>query len=142
MKVEQILQQKGATVYTVNADATLQDAVGTLNKFNIGALVVTEIGGKVVGILSERDIVRRLSAPGGNALSLKVRACMTPNPVTCGLGESVDSMLSTMTERRIRHLPIMADGVLVGLVSIGDVVKQKIELTEREAAELRDYIAS
>ncbi len=141
MKVEHILQAKGRDVYSIQAAATIAEAVAILSDKNIGALIVKD-GVVVVGILSERDIVRHLKRDGADGLHQYVRAYMTPNPVSCGPDHELDEVLGLMTKRRIRHLPVMRDGALLGMVSIGDVVKRKIELTEQEAAALKQYIAS
>lgn len=141
MKVEQILQSKGAQVYSVTGDQTLSEAVQVLHDRNIGAVIV-KAGNQVAGILSERDIVRQLRKGGVAALRESVKSCMTTEIVSCRLDTSLDELMSEMTERRIRHIPVIEDGALVGIVSIGDVVKHKIETAEQEAAALRDYIAS
>lgn len=142
MKVEQILQSKGADVFAVNDGDTIAQAVSVLNEKNIGAVVVRGGGGSVVGILSERDIVRRLGAEGPGALQLRVADCMTPKPYTCSPEETLDDVMAQMTEKRIRHLPVTNGVDLVGVISIGDVVKRKIERAEQEAAALKEYIAS
>lgn len=142
MKVQQILHSKGVEVFAVRETASISDAVAVLAEKNIGAVIVKSASGAVAGILSERDIVRKLKTDGAKALSAPVRECMTANVVSCSLDDSVDQLMSKMTERRIRHVPVIADGALVGLVSIGDVVKRKIEQSEREAAALREYITS
>ncbi|MBY0423546.1 MAG: CBS domain-containing protein [Parvularculaceae bacterium] len=141
MKVEHILQSKGRDVVTIAATAEVAEAVAVLSEKNIGAVVVKE-GAVVVGILSERDIVRRLKHDGADALVKIVRTYMTPNPVVCRPDHELDEILEIMTRRRVRHLPVMRDGVLLGMVSIGDVVKRKIEIAEEEARALKDYIAS
>lgn len=141
MKVESILQAKGRDVFSVQATATISDAVAILSDKNIGAVMVKD-GATVVGILSERDIVRRLKRDGAGALNQYVRAYMTANPVTCRPDHELDEILGLMTNKRIRHLPVMRDGALIGMVSIGDVVKCKIELAEREAQALKEYISS
>ncbi len=141
MKVEHILQTKGAQVYSVSGDATLSEAVQVLNDKNIGAVVVKS-GGTIAGILSERDIVRQLRKGGTAALQEAVKSCMTVDISTCSLETTLDELMSEMTVRRIRHVPVVENGALVGIVSIGDVVKRKIETAEQEAAALRDYIAS
>jgi CBS domain-containing protein len=141
MRVEHILQSKGAQVFSVSGDATLSEAVQMLNDKNIGAVVVKS-GEKVMGILSERDIVRQLKKGGVAALQEKVKTCMTVDISTCGLDTTLDELMTEMTVRRIRHIPVVEAGSLVGIVSIGDVVKRKIENVEQEAAALRDYIAS
>lgn len=142
MKVEHILQAKGPDVFTVRDTATIAEAVGLLAEKNIGAVVVRNGSGGVAGILSERDIVRRLKSQGGDVLSAPVSSCMTANVITCAPGDSIDDLMAKMSQRRIRHLPVVEKGALVGLVSIGDVVKRKIEEAEHEAAALREYISS
>lgn len=141
MKVEQILADKGGAVFAVVDTDAIADAVSVLNDKNIGAVVVRNEKGGVVGILSERDIVRGLGKNGGDALGLKVRDCMTPDPFTCCPDDTVDTLMGQMTDKRIRHLPVIRDGDLIGVVSIGDVVKRKIEETEQEARVLKEYIA-
>jgi CBS domain-containing protein len=142
MKVEQILQVKGSAVFTVAVDASVAAAAAVLNAHNIGAVVAIHADGSLAGILSERDIVRRLSEGDAGVLKMRVSDCMTPDPITCGLEETSDQLMGRMTTHRVRHIPVLEGGALVGLVSIGDVVKCKIEETEQEAAALRDYIAS
>lgn len=142
MKVEHILQAKGSDVFTVRDTATIAEAVGLLAEKNIGAVVVKNGSGGVAGILSERDIVRRLKSQGADVLSARVSSCMTATVITCDPGDSIDDLMAKMSKRRIRHLPVVENGALVGLVSIGDVVKRKIEEAEQEAATLREYISS
>lgn len=142
MKVEHILQSKGADVFAVRQEDSIAAAVAILNEKNIGAVVVKGDGGKIVGILSERDIVRRLGKDGAEVMGMRVKDCMTGNPYTCSPDDSVDELMGKMTEKRIRHLPVSAGGRIVGVVSIGDVVKRKIEEIEREAAVLKEYISS
>lgn len=142
MKVEQILRTKGADVYAVRPGDSLAEAVGVLNEKNIGAVVVRDPSGKVVGILSERDVVRRLGKHGADAMALRVGDCMTADVHTCSPETSVDELMGMMTRKRIRHLPVTAGGKIVGVVSIGDVVKRKIEEAEQEAAALKEYISS
>ena len=140
MNVAKILETKGGNVVTVSAGASIADAIDLLNRHNIGALVAVDDAGRVAGILSERDIVRRLrSAP--TLLGQQVTAIMTPKPVTCTRDDSVDDVMQMMTGRHFRHMPVVEDGRLIGVISIGDVVKTKIEVTEGEAAALREYIA-
>ena len=142
MKVEQILKSKGADVFAVMETDSISDAVSVLNEKNIGAVVVRGNSGKVVGILSERDVVRRLGSKGGDALVMRVQECMTPDPFTCSSEATLDDVMSQMTHKRIRHLPVTNEGELVGVISIGDVVKRKIELAEQEAQALKEYISS
>jgi CBS domain-containing protein len=142
MQVDNILQSKGSTVYTVGADTRLGEAVHMLTTHNIGAVVVLGPAGDVIGILSERDIVRRLDGNPAKALELSVRECMTATVFTCTRQTTVAELMERMTQRRIRHIPIVEDGQLLGIVSIGDVVKRKIEETEQEALALREYISA
>jgi CBS domain-containing protein len=142
MKVVNILQSKGAEVFAVSEVDTIGDAVALLNDKNIGAVVVKDGAGAVSGILSERDIVRRLKSHGPAMLSAPVKDCMTRAPHTCKPDDTIDDLMGVMTEKRVRHLPVVNGGKLMGLVSIGDVVKRKIEEIEREAAELKQYISS
>lgn len=142
MLVENILQTKGGQVFSLSVDGTLADAVEALNAHNIGAIVITGENGAVVGILSERDIVRRLGSGQAAALSLPIAECMSRGVVTCTRDTSVADVMERMTRRRIRHMPVVEGETMVGIISIGDVVKRKIEETELEASALRDYIAS
>lgn len=141
MKVEQILQSKGVEVFAVSETSPVSDAVSMLNEKNIGAVVVKSSAGDAVGILSERDVVRKLGAEGAQTLQKPVSEFMTPNPFTCSPETTVDELMAEMTEKRIRHMPVVREGKMVGLVSIGDVVKRKIAETEQEAQALKEYIA-
>ncbi len=142
MKAEHILQSKGTDVFAVTDKDTIADAVSVLNSKNIGAVIVKDNAGAIVGILSERDIVRRLGEKGAAAMSMPVGDCMTANPFTCSPEASVDEMMAQMTQKRIRHLPVTNSGNIVGVISIGDVVKRKIEQAEKEAQALKEYIAT
>lgn len=142
MKVEEILNSKGTEIFSVSSDATVSAAVDVLGEKNIGAVIVNNPSGNVCGIFSERDVVRRLRTQGADLLQKPVSSCMTPNPFTCEKGTTLDALLATMTEKRIRHMPVVENGALVGVVSIGDIVKRKIETAEREAETLREYISS
>lgn len=142
MRISDILEEKGSQVFTLSEAATVSQAVDMLGENNIGVVVVTAPNGDVVGILSERDIVRRLREQGAAALASGLEKCMTRDPFTCSRETSVDEVMGAMSKRRIRHMPVVENGTLLGLVSIGDIVKRKIEQAEREAAALRDYIAS
>lgn len=142
MKVENILSAKGVEVFSVRQDASVSEAVSVLNDKNIGAVIVVNGDEDVVGILSERDVVRRLGSKGSAVMSMPVSECMTPSPYTCSPSSTIDELMEEMTDKRIRHLPVMNDGRIVGVVSIGDVVKRKIDLAEREAKALKDYISS
>ncbi len=141
MQVENILQSKGRTVTTVTSGSTIAQAVDLLNGKKIGAVVVVD-GGKVVGILSERDVVRHLGRDWTALASRPVSDVMTRAVVSVSRFASVADVMERMTEKRIRHMPIVENGELVGIVSIGDVVKRKIEETEQEAIALKEYIAS
>jgi CBS domain-containing protein len=142
MQVENILQSKGMTVHTVTTHAPISDAVRILNEHRIGAVVVLSDTGAVAGILSERDIVRHLGDDPAKLLKRAVREIMTTSVITCERQTAIAELMEQMTRFRIRHIPIVEGGELVGIVSIGDVVKRKIEETEQEAMALREYIAS
>ncbi len=141
MNVETILRTKGSGVATIRPDETVGAAVKELISRNIGALVVSENGETVEGIISERDIVHGLVDHGAALLSLKVAEMMTSRVVTCQLSDSVDQLMAEMTNRRIRHFPVVEDGRLRGIVSIGDVVKTRLDEVEYEAQSLRSFIA-
>jgi CBS domain-containing protein len=141
MQVENILQSKGRAVVTVTARATIAEAVDLLNTHRIGAVVVTD-GTRVAGILSERDVVRHLGTDWAALAGRPVSDVMTKAVVTAGPHSTVAELMEKMTARRIRHIPVVDQGELVGIVSIGDVVKRKIEETEQEATALKEYIAS
>ena len=141
MNVAKIIETKGGSVVTVSAKAAVSDAIDLLNRHNIGALVALDEDGNVAGILSERDIVRRLRSNADSLLKQSVSAIMTPKPVTCTREDSVDDVMQMMTGRHFRHMPVVEHNKLIGVISIGDVVKTKIEVTEGEAAALREYIA-
>jgi len=134
MKVSDILHEKGGTVFTVTRADTVSKAVDILGEHNIGVVVVTGDVGEVCGVLSERDIVRRMRESGASALEGAVGKCMTPDPFTCDLEATVDELMGIMTEKHIRHMPVVDAGKLVGMISIGDLVKRKIEQAEREAS--------
>ncbi len=138
----QIMGARGAEVATVAPDESLRVAASALAARRIGALVVTDAAGKVVGILSERDIVRRLAAVGGACLDLTVREVMTGPVTTREADVTTDELMQVMTDGRFRHVPITDEaGVLVGIVSVGDVVKSTIDTLEVEKAALTDYVS-
>lgn len=141
MLVSQILKDKGDLVFTASPADTVGAVAALLHSRRVGAMVVAE-GEAVVGIVSERDIVRVVAQDGGACLNKPVASCMTRDVVFASPGETVDSLLTRMTDRRIRHLPVMRDGRLVGIVSIGDLVKHKISEVEAEADGLKAYIAA
>jgi CBS domain-containing protein len=142
MQVAAILHDKGNIVHSVPTGARVSDAVAMLNRHNIGAVLVLDGVGDVAGIISERDIVRLLGRDPAGALSRPVSECMTTKIVSCGRDTPIASLMEQMTRFRIRHMPVVEDGQLVGIVSIGDVVKRKIEETEQEAMALKEYIAT
>ena len=141
MLVSQILKIKGDEVSTASPDDTLASAAGRLHSERIGALLVTE-NDQVAGVLSERDIVSALAERGPAALQSPVRDCMTAEVIVAKPTETVDVLLARMTDRRVRHLPVVHDGRLCGVVSIGDLVKHKISEVEAEAQGLKAYIAA
>jgi len=142
MIVDTILQLKGTAVHTLRDSDTLSDAVAMLNSHNIGAIVIVGIGESVIGILSERDIVRQLSRNPSVALAQPIGSVMTRAVVTCDRTTAISEVMERMTHRRIRHMPVVDGDRLTGIISIGDVVKLKIEEVEHEAEVLREYIAS
>ena len=142
MNVETILRNKGNWIATIRPDATIADAVNMLHRERIGAIVVSEDGNSVDGILSERDIVIALAEQAADLLSLTVGRIMTRDVVTCEPGDTVGELMAEMTNRRVRHLPVVADGRLCGIVSIGDLVKNRLDEVEFEAQSLRSFIAS
>ncbi len=142
MLVSQILKTKGDMVFTATPHETVGAAAALLHSRRVGALVVLDAKDGVAGILSERDVVRAVAEGGAPALARPVRDFMSSNVVFAEPGESVDALLSRMTDRRIRHLPVCRGERLVGIVSIGDLVKYKIAETEAEAQNLKDYIAA
>lgn len=142
MNVATILKHKGGRVVSIHADETLAEAARLLSREGIGAVLVRDPHGKVVGIISERDVVRQVAQSGEHALKTTVGQCMTRDVVFCTPTDSIDRVMAMMTERRFRHLPVMDRSELVGIISIGDVVKNRIAETEMEAQALRQYIAT
>jgi CBS domain-containing protein len=141
MNVAAILKQKGRAVATIPPTLTLIEAASRLTQRRIGALVVVEGEGEIAGILSERDIIRALADSGPACLTRPVSETMTRQVVTCQECDTLDELMSMMTARRFRHVPVMSDGDLVGIVSIGDVVKHHVAEIEMEATAMRAYIA-
>ncbi|CAL4868287.1 Inosine-5'-monophosphate dehydrogenase [Asticcacaulis sp. MM231] len=142
MLINQLLSTKGREVYTVTPDDSLASVAALLYTRKVGAFVVTDRVGAVVGIVSERDIVRAIATTGGQSLGQPVSQVMTREVFSAGPGETVDALLGHMTDRRIRHLPVMESGRLIGIVSIGDLVKAKIAASEHEAQTLKAYISA
>jgi CBS domain-containing protein len=142
MNVQSIIGSKGTDVATIEQSATLANAVASLGEHGIGALVVSGNGRAIEGIVSERDIVRAAARSGASALDATVGSVMSTDVITCALGDGVDRLMSLMTERRIRHLPVVDDhGHLVGIVSIGDVVKARLAELVQENQALSQYIS-
>jgi CBS domain-containing protein len=141
MNVRQMLGDRTvADVATISEQETLSAAAATLGSRKIGALIVTSGDGVVAGILSERDIVRRLAADGADCLNASVASAMTAKVMSCAPSDSAQSLLERMTEGRFRHMPVMDDGVLAGVISIGDVVKAHISEIEMEKRAMEDMI--
>ena len=141
MKVQAMLAQKGDRVITVRSDMTVGEVVKVLHKERIGAVVVSDDGASVQGILSERDVVRGLVTNGTELLDTPVSGLMTKKVSTCAPNDDVHDIMAQMTRSRIRHLPVVVDGTLRGMISIGDVVKNRLEELETEANALRDYVS-
>jgi CBS domain-containing protein len=141
MNVETILRNKGRRVATIRADATIADAVNGLANYGVGALVVSDDGDSVDGIISERDIVTALAEDGADLLKRRVGEVMTRPVITCEPEETVGELMAEMTNRRIRHFPVVKDGRLCGIISIGDVVKNRLDEIEFEASSMRSFIA-
>ena len=141
MLVSQILKSKGDIVFTIGPDESVQAASSLLVSRGVGALIVLGPGDEVVGIVSERDLVRVIAEEGAGALERPVSSCMTRDVVFADPTEAVDDLMARMTDRRFRHLPVCRNKALIGIVSIGDLVKAKIAETEAEAEGLKAYIA-
>lgn len=142
MNVAQILKDKGREVLTAAPHYRLHEAAQLLGRRRVGAVVVADAAGAVLGILSERDIVRAIGVKGEEALAEPISKHMTAHPTTVGEDADIDELMQTMTQGRFRHLPVVEAGRLVGIVSIGDVVKHHVDALNRERDQLRDYIAS
>ncbi len=140
MNVATILKQKGRAVTTASPTVTLLDVANKLAAKRIGAIVVVGARGDVAGIISERDIVRALADAGPECLSRPISETMTRQVVTCQETDTLEELMAMMTARRFRHLPVVTDGSLVGIISIGDVVKHHVAEVEMEATAMRDYI--
>jgi len=140
MTVKAILSRKGNDVLTIDPNATLAAAIKLLAERKIGAVVITGADRQVIGILSERDIVRSFAANGPAALDQQVGQVMTRKVMTCDEAETVSSLMERMTQGKFRHLPVVERGRLAGIISIGDVVKYRLEEMEKESSALREYI--
>lgn len=142
MAVAHILKVKGRNVVTARPDDAIEGVVNDLAVNKIGAIVVTDGDGVIKGIVSERDVVRHLALEGAKLLQKKVSTIMTADVHTCRDGDSEQELMALMTARRIRHLPVVHGGKLAGMISIGDVVKHRIEAIEREAEDMKAYIST
>jgi CBS domain-containing protein len=140
MRIADVLRNKGSSVATVAPTATVTEMIAALAQYNVGALPVVD-GDRLVGIVSERDVVRRLHAGGAALLEASVGEIMTTEVTTCSPDDRVADLAAIMTARRFRHLPVVVDGRLAGIVSIGDLVKARIDLLESEREQLQSYIA-
>lgn len=141
MTVAAILAGKGKNVVSASPKDSLETVSKMLAEHKIGAVVILESDGGVCGIASERDIVRQIAGQGSAALSNPVSSCMTKKVISCSSKDTVDEVMGVMSAKKFRHLPVIEDGKLLGIISIGDVVKLKIEKAEREAEDLKQYIA-
>jgi CBS domain-containing protein len=140
MQIDRILRTKGSAVATVSPSACVGDAARDLARHGVGALVVSSDGEHIEGILSERDIARSVGLHGAGVLERPVHELMTRDVATCSMHDTVDHLAEIMTARRVRHLPVVRDGCLAGIVSIGDVVKHRLDELQVEAQTLHEYI--
>jgi CBS domain-containing protein len=140
MRISQVIRRKGDLVVTVRSDATVEQLLELLEEHKIGAAVVSDDGSTVSGIVSERDVVRALHADGVRVLEETVATIMTNEVETCTPDDRIDALARTMTERRIRHIPVLVDGKLAAIVSIGDIVKFRIDELQYERDQLVGYI--
>ena len=141
MLISEVLQRKGNTVATVEPSASIADVVGLLAEFGVGALVVSGDGRTVDGIISERDVVRGMAAHGREVVDRTAADLMTSEVVTCSETATIEQLMTEMTERRFRHVPVTEDGRLIGIVSIGDVVNARVRNLETETRQLTNYIS-
>jgi len=142
MRVKDVLAIKGTSVATIGPGATVADAIAVLARHGVGALVVTTDGRGIEGIISERDVVRGLNNLGSTLLGAAVREIMTADVHTCEPADEVRSLAKTMTDKHFRHMPVLVDGALAGIMSIGDVVKSRVDELETEHAQLVGYISA
>jgi CBS domain-containing protein len=142
MFVSDILAQKGGLVFTVTPGTSVAQLSQQLSARRIGSMLVLDVEGSVAGIVSERDLVRALASHGAKAMELEARQVMTRDVVTCDPDDSIDQVMQTMTSGRFRHLPVVRRGELLGLVSIGDVVKARLEEAKHETEALKAYIVA
>ncbi|MCY4034314.1 MAG: CBS domain-containing protein [Hyphomicrobiales bacterium] len=142
MKVSNILKEKGDRVVTLEGSTTLEDAIAALVRERIGAVVILDSREQIAGVFSERDAVRAISKEGAAVLSKPISELMTRKVVSCSMEDTHDQLLEKMTQGRFRHLPVVEGGRLIGIISIGDVVKHKIASSESEAEAMREYIST
>jgi CBS domain-containing protein len=142
MFVSDILAQKGGLVFSVTPGTSVAQLAQQLSTRRIGSMLVLDVEGSVAGIVSERDLVRALASHGAKAMELEARQVMTRDVVTCDPDDSIDQVMQTMTSGRFRHLPVVRRGELLGLVSIGDVVKARLEEAKHETEALKAYIVA
>jgi CBS domain-containing protein len=140
MRISDVLRRKGDSVVTIRRDATVAELLDLLTEHRIGAVVVSDGEGRVDGIVSERDVIVHLRRATAPPLEEKVGAIMTTEVTTCRPEDDTESLARTMTERRVRHLPVLVDGRLAGIVSIGDIVKQRLDELQDERDQLVDYV--
>ncbi|KAF0209246.1 CBS domain-containing protein [Methylocystis sp.] len=141
MTISNILAEKGREVVTASADTTLQQAAQLMMRYRIGALVILDDSGRLAGLIAERDIVSAVALDGPEALTQRIAAYMQPSPQPAGEDDAVENTMRVMTIERRRHIPVIRETRLVGLVSIGDVVKYRIRVIEEEHRSMREYIA-
>ncbi len=141
MTVATILAGKGGDVITATPSTTLEQLSNILAEHRIGAIVILESDKTVCGIASERDVVRQIAKQGASALNAPISVCMTKKVISCTPDSTINDVMGIMSSNKFRHLPVITNGKLEGIISIGDVVKKKIEQSEREAEELKQYIA-
>jgi len=142
MNVAAILKEKGRGVFTAQPEAPLQEIARELTRNGVGCIVLVDDKGAICGIVSERDIVRAAAQGGSKVLESPVSKVMTKDVIICQEADTIDQLMAEMTVRRVRHIPVVENGKLVGIVSIGDVVKHRIAEAEMEAAAMRAYIAT
>lgn len=142
MNVATILGEKGSNVFTASPDDSLLDVAKTLRKHGIGCIVLSDDSDGIAGIVSERDLVRAIAESGPEVLKSPVSKCMTREVVTCRKSDTIDTIMATMTDGRFRHMPVVENDKLIGVISIGDVVRLRIAEAELEAAAMRSYIAT
>jgi CBS domain-containing protein len=140
MHVGAVIKRKGTNIVTVAPDQSIAEVVGLLSTNRIGAVLVVDSQGDIAGIISERDIVHGLSQHGVKVMDMKVGALMTRDVQRCDPHDTIANIMGVMTQRRIRHIPVVENGKLVGIISIGDVVKQRLDETEMEVETLREYV--